>query len=141
MWTRSWNVRSRCSLPGGDFLLHHVDDPAVGAHLQSIERAWRGEHRMPGELGEHVADHLLGAERLAATDAAEDRRLVENTRLPRRSGQQEPWLERDRVLRAGRLAQAALHALGLDEAQLGSFSLGMVEDGALRAGPDAREAH
>ena len=34
--------------------------------LQPVERARRREHRMAGELRQHVADHLLGAERLAA---------------------------------------------------------------------------
>src|SRR6266568_7871606 len=138
---RSRLVRSRRALPGWNFLLHHVDDPAVGAHLESIERAGRGEHRVTGQSGEHVADHLFGAQRLAAADAGEDRGLVEHTWLARGSGQQQPRLERDRIFRAGRRAQTALHASGLDEAQLGPFRLGMVEDGALRTGPDAGETH
>ena len=47
-------------------VLHEIDDTAVGAHPEPVERAGRGEHRVPGELRQHVRDHLLGAERLAA---------------------------------------------------------------------------
>src|SRR5439155_18265849 len=85
--------------------------------------------------------HLFGAQRLAATYAIEDRRLVEHARLARLRRQQKSRLERDRILGAGRGADAALHALGLDEAQLGPFGLRMVEDRSLGTGPDAGEAH
>ena len=40
----------------------------------------------------------------------------------------------------GHRAEPALHALGLDEAQLRNFGLRMVEDRAFRAGTDARQA-
>ena len=46
-------------------VLDHVDDAAVGAHLQPVERARRGEHRMARELPS-MRRSSSGAERLAA---------------------------------------------------------------------------
>ena len=69
-------------------VLHQVDDAAVGAHLQPVERAGRGEHRMPGELRRACRRSSSRVpERLAARDAVDDRRLVEHARLlaPRRA--------------------------------------------------------
>jgi hypothetical protein len=49
--------------------LHHVDHATIGAHLEPIGRARRGEHRVSSELRQHVAYHLVGAQGLAAADA------------------------------------------------------------------------
>src|SRR5438045_1146116 len=73
-------------------LLHHVEDPAVSAHLEPLERPRRREHRVTRELAQHVADHLLGPKRLAAAHAIEDRRLVENPRLACFRTEREPRL-------------------------------------------------
>src|SRR5664279_2420223 len=62
------------------FVADQVHHPAVRAHLEAIERALRGKHRMAGKLPEHRGDHLFGAQRLAAGDAVEDCGRVEDTR-------------------------------------------------------------
>src|SRR5262249_18282238 len=110
----------RLALTDAEFLLHHVEHPAIGAHLQPIQRTRRSEHRVAGKLGEHAADDFLGTERFAAAYAVEDGRFVEHARLARRATEQQAGLERDRVFGASRDTEPALHALGLDEAQLRS---------------------
>ena len=52
---------ARCRGAEAALVLHQVDHAAVGAHLQPVERARFGEHRVSGQLGQHVADHLVGA--------------------------------------------------------------------------------
>src|SRR5437773_2679804 len=95
---------------------------------------------MTGELREEIRDHAFASERLRTTDARHDRALVEYARLLGFRGEQKPRLERNGVLRAGGFTDTTLHAAALDEAQLGHFRLGMVQDGSLRASPHAREA-
>ena len=83
-----------------------------------------GIHPVPAfELGGHALDRALDAERLAAADAAERLLLLEHARRGRGGAEVELRLEGDHLLRAGRLAQPALHAGILLEAQHGALGI------------------
>ena len=93
---------------------------------RSAARPWNIE--WPDELGDHRLDRAQRAERLGAAHAAERLGFVEDARLPARLaavGEEKARHERDRVLRAGARAQAALDAVLLDEAE--ARRVGMVD--------------
>src|SRR5205823_9962379 len=82
------------------------------------------EHPMAAlELGRDPLDRALGAERLAAADAAERLLLFEPARGGASGAKIELRLERDDLFRASRLAQPALHAGILHEPQAGPLRL------------------
>src|SRR5439155_1013042 len=116
-------------------IFHHVDDAAIAAHLQATQGPVAGKHRMAAELAEHAVDHLSRAERLATAHAMEWLGLVQRHGLLRPRPEEQPRHQLDRVLRAGLGAQAALHAVALDEAQ--PRRVGGIEQRRFRAGADA----
>ena len=93
---------------------------------------------MTGELAEHVVDELLRAEGLAAAHAMVGLGLVQRHRLLRLRADGEPRHEPDRILGTGTGAQAALHAVRLDEAQ--ARRVRRIEERGLGARADARLA-
>src|ERR1043166_6940535 len=125
---------------GVEGLFGDRDHPAVLAHLEHVESAvGAAEHPvLAGELGGDAFDRALGAERFAATGAAERLLLLEHAGGGAGRAEIELRSEPDHLFRAGRLAQAALHASVLGEAQGGA--VGIVSERAGWAGGDAGEA-
>ena len=87
-------------------LLHPDRQPAVASRVRARPCRFVVE-----------GHHLPRAERLAAAHAAERLGLVENDLLLRLRREQQARRERDRVFRAGVLAQPALHTVALNELQ------------------------
>src|ERR1700704_6143382 len=118
--------------------IHHGFDAAVRAHLDDVEPPGVGALEHPvllAEFCEHTLDRAPGAERLAAGDAMKRLFFLQDAkrRVPRL--EIEPRLQRDDVLGTGRLAQPALHAKTLGEAQ--HRAVGIVRERGRRAGGDA----
>ncbi len=90
---------------------------------------------MGAELAGHALDHAPGAEGLAASHAVERLGLVQRHRLLCAGAEQQTRREADRILGAGFLAQSALHAITLDEAQ--QRRLRRIEERGLGTGADA----
>ena len=110
-------------------------------HIFSARPPRPGTSQWPASLADHRLDRPQRAEGLAAAHAAVRLGLVEHAQLLARLaavGQPQARLQRDRVLGAGAGAQAALHAVLLDEAQL--RPVGVVGQRGLRAGADAGQA-
>ena len=104
---------------GIEVLLGHHGDAAVLAHFDDVEAARRAlEHPVLAfKLGSDALDRALHAERLTAANAVERLFLLEHARGGRGGAEVDLRLEADDLLRAGRLAQPALHAGVLGEAQ------------------------
>ena len=120
--------------------LDQVDDPTIGAHLEPVERARRGEHRVAGEPGEHRRRSSFRC-RAACRSACSRRSPPRSARAAARASgvRSSPGTSEIACFGTGLRADAALHALALDEAQL--RPLDVVEDRALGAAADAGEAH
>ena len=123
-----------------EILLRHRRNAAVGAHLDDVEPLLGIlEHPVLAfELGDHALDRAFHAERLAAADAGERLFLLDDAARGGGGAEIDLRLEADHFLRAGRLAQPALHAGVLGEAQ--HRPLGIVRQRAGRAGGDAGQA-
>ena len=115
-------------------------NPAVVAHLDDVEALGRAfvHPVLAFELGGHALDGALHAERLAAADAAERLFLLEDARAAACGAEIELRSQRDDLLGAGRLAQPALHAGVLGEAQ--HRPLRIIAQRAGRAGRHAGQA-
>src|SRR5262245_17960086 len=134
------SLRARRGAVGIELLLGDRDHAAVLAHLDHVEALRRIlEHPMLAfELGGDALDRALDAERLAAADAVERLLLLKHARGCGGGAEIELRGERDHLLRAGGLAQLALHAGVLGEAQ--HRPLRVVDERAGRAGRYAGEA-
>ena len=93
---------------------------------------------MAAQLAQHGLDALERAKRLAAAHAGVGLGFVDDPRPAALLAHPQAGLESQCVFGAGFDAQAALHAVFLDEAQLGP--LGVVLQGTGRAGADAAQA-
>src|SRR5262249_26522271 len=126
-------VRVEACLGGGD----HA---AVVAHLEQLDAARLAlEHPvLAGELGGNALDCAFSPEWLAAADATERLLLLDPARQRGSGAEVELRLEGNDLLRTGRLAQPALHAGVLGEAQ--RRLLRIVAERAGRAGRYAGEA-
>src|SRR4051812_46844189 len=116
------------------------DHTAIGAHHQRFE-PWVSTlvHPMPPhEFGGDAIDRALDAERLPAADAGERLLLLEHARGSGRGAEIELRLERDHLLRTGRLAQPALHAQVFRKTQ--RRALGIVGQRVRGTGRHAGEA-
>src|SRR5262249_26133957 len=133
-------LRPRRRAVGIELLLGDRDRPAVLAHFDHLEPRRRVlEHPvLARELGGDTLDPALDPERLAAAGAVERLFFLEDARGGGGGAEIELRRQRDHLLRAGRLAQAALHAGVLGEAQ--HRPLRIVAERAGRAGADAGEA-
>src|SRR5262249_43316055 len=123
-----------------ELLLGDRDHAAILAHLDDVETL-RGllEHPVLAfELGSDALDRALDAERLAAADTVERLLLLQHARAGGGGAEVELRGESDHLLRASRLAQAALHAGVLVEAQ--HRALGVIDQRTGRAGRHAGKA-
>src|SRR5262249_37985277 len=125
---------------GIDLLLGDRYDPAVLAHLDHLEALRRIlEHPVLAlELGGDALDRALDPERLVAANAVERFFLFKHAGGCCRRAEIELRPQRNHLLRAGSLAQPALHARVFRKAQL--RPLRIVAERAGRASRHASEA-
>src|SRR6185312_5710915 len=104
---------------GIEILFGHRGDAAALAHPDDVEPLRRPlEHPVLAlELGGDAIDRALDAERRAAAQAERRLLLLEHARRSGGGAEVDLRLERDDLLRTDRLAQPALHAGVLGEAQ------------------------
>src|SRR2546423_3172021 len=104
---------------GVEALLGDDSNAAILAHLDDVKAAWGilVHPVLAFELGGDALYRAFDAKRLAAADAGEGLLLLEHARRNRCIAEGETRSEADHFLRAGRLAQAALHASIFGEAQ------------------------
>src|SRR6185503_7285247 len=104
-------------------VFHHLHHPAIAAHLEAAGAT--REHRAAREIAKYLLHPLPRTEGLAAAHAVERLGLVQGHGLLRLRPEEQARHQSDRVLGASILAQAALHAVSLDEAQ--ARRLGRIE--------------
>src|SRR5262249_1966928 len=93
-------------------LFRHHHDATVFAHADDIKSLLRVfiHPVLALELCDHALDRTLHAERLAATDALGRLLLFDNAGQGRSGTKIDLWLQAYHLFRAGRFAQATLHA-------------------------------
>ena len=108
------------SLPSSSLAPEHVLDPAILAHPQPCQGARCLEHGVARKPLLHAHHHRGGAEHLATAHTAERLVLVEGTgTAPGFAVEEVARTAGDAGLGACPLAQAALHAVHLDEREAG----------------------
>src|SRR3990172_6549338 len=117
-----------CRSRSSAYYIHMLSDGAVSAAAVALG----------AEPRQDALDRAARAERLAAAHAIERLLLLDHQGAARGFGEVEPRLQRDDVLRAGVLAQAALDAGVLLETELRRFGIVLQRPG--RTGADAGEA-
>ena len=105
-------------------ILHDVDDTAIVAHLEAVERTIACKHIVILQLVLHPGDDRGGRKRFPAGDTGEGRIAVQCPRPLARFGvEQQARRQADCIFGAGLYAGAALQAVAFDEEHLGHFTI------------------
>ena len=119
-------------------VFHHVDHAAVGAHLQPLQRPPPANMECVPSLPSMLSIICLVPNGLPQRTQLNGSASWSTSSALACGVEQQPRLERDRVLRTGVHAQAALHAVALDE--LEHRLVAAIDQRRLRTGADAGHA-